>query len=218
LACSSTRKVWREHVAAGIEHGVDIGEHTLKIGRQRLDRRARPQALDRAHGGCVVGGAAVRQIIAIDRGQHDVVELHQIDRACDILGFFGVEPAARVAGIDGTEPAGARADCSHEHDRRRARVPALADIRAFRLFADRAQAMLFDDFLDGRKSRAACEGRAQPRGFAARRGRCRRSGALDAVLDRGKALGGRVLLAAADRFDEINHHRIIPEHPHRSRD
>ena len=33
--------VLREHLDAGIDHGLDVGEHALEIGRQRLDRSAR---------------------------------------------------------------------------------------------------------------------------------------------------------------------------------
>ena len=50
--------------------------------------------------------------------------------------------AGRLAVLHGAEPAGAGADVAEDHERGGAVVPALADVRAVRLFADRVEALL----------------------------------------------------------------------------
>ena len=66
------------------------------------------------------------------------------DRIGDALRLAGVE-RPRQSGRDVAERAGARADRAHDHHRRVALLPALADVRAARLLAHRMQAVLFDD-------------------------------------------------------------------------
>ena len=61
-----------EHVQAGIENGLDVAEHAVEVGGQRFDRGLRVEALDRADAGGIVGGAAVIEVVAIDRGDHHV--------------------------------------------------------------------------------------------------------------------------------------------------
>src|SRR5205814_1405981 len=78
--------------------------------------------------------AAVWQIVAVDRGNHDVVKVERANRVGD---------AGRFAGIDrpGTSVrhrairARARAAVAADHEGRGAAVPALADVRALRLLA-----------------------------------------------------------------------------------
>ena len=56
-----------------------------------------------------------------------------------------IQPALGVPRIDGTKTTGTRADRTEHHDRGRAGIPALADIRAHRFLTNGAQAMLMDD-------------------------------------------------------------------------
>ena len=111
--------------------------------------------LDRADAVRVVLRAAVRQVVAIHRREHDVLEAHELDGVRDVLRLLGIEPAARVAGIHRAEAAGARAHRAHQHDGGRAGVPALADVRALRFLADRGEPMLAHDALHGRETFAA---------------------------------------------------------------
>ena len=142
-------------------------EHTLEIGRERLDGSARVEPLDLTHAGCKVRRATIRQVVAIDRRQHDVLEAHQLHGARGVGGFVGVEPAARVAGVDGAETAGARAHLAHQHDRRGARVPALADVRALGFLAHGGEAMVAHGLLDGLEAGARRQRCPQPAGLAA---------------------------------------------------
>ena len=189
--------VLREDVESAVDDRLDVGHHALEIGRQRLDRGCGIEALDLAHARREVRGAAVGQVVAIHRRQHDVLELHQLHGARGIGRFVGIEPATRVAGIDGAEAAGARADLAHQHDRGGAGIPALADVRALRFLADRGEAVFAHGLLDRFEAATRRHRCPQPAGLAARRRhrRARRSG-LDAVTDRRKPLGGLVFLAA----------------------
>src|SRR5690606_10402399 len=103
--------------------------------------------------------------------------------------------------IDGAELACASADGAHDHDRRRAVRPAFADVRAHRLLADRREAMLSNGLLHGLVRRPGRQLRAQPRRL--RRGLALAAvfARLDAVLDRGKSLGGAVLRTGDDHRD-----------------
>src|SRR6185295_18623650 len=82
--------------------------------------------------------AAVGQVVASNRGDHHVLEAHRGNRFGDAARFVVVEPrwAAR---LDGAEPAGAGAGVAEDHDRRGALVPALPDVRAVGLLADRVE-------------------------------------------------------------------------------
>ena len=135
-------EILREHVDAGVDDGRDVGELAGEIRRQRLDGRLRAARLDRADAIGVMARAAVGQVVAIDGRQHDVAKAHELDGARRVRDFVGIEPAARIARVDGAELARARADLAHQHDRRRAVVPALADVRADRFLADGREPML----------------------------------------------------------------------------
>ena len=89
-----------------------------------------------------MAGATVGQIVAIHGGQHDVLELHQLDAAGGVLRLVRIQPTMRIAGIDRAEAAGSRADRAHEHDGGRAGIPALTDVRALCLLAHGSQAVL----------------------------------------------------------------------------
>ena len=174
-------------------------QHALEIRRQRLDRGLRVQPLDLAHAGGEMRGAAVRQVVAVDRRQHDVLQAHELHGARGVGGLVGIEPAARIAGIDRAEAAGARADLAHQHDAWRCprsstrrcsgtwlpRRPWRGDARAPSRGRRRSRAPA------GIGARSQARLAASPARDVAARGR------LDAVLDRRKALRGHVFLAAA---------------------
>ena len=79
--------------------------------------------------------AAIRQVVAIHAGEHDVGELHQCHALGHVGRLVGIEPAARIAGIHRTEAAGARAHRAHQHDGGGAGIPAFADVRALGFLA-----------------------------------------------------------------------------------
>ena len=83
-------------------------------------------------------GAAVGQVVAIDRGYDAVVEVHALYGPGEALGFGHVE-ALGSAGGDGAVAAGAGADVSENHEGGAAAFPAVADVGAAGLFADGVQ-------------------------------------------------------------------------------
>ena len=203
-------EVLREDVRARREdrrHGLRAA---LEVGRQRLDPGGRGTALDGADAGRVVRRAAIRQIVPIDRREHHVVETHQRHRLGHVGRLVGVQPAARIAGVDGAKPAGAGADAAHEHDGGDAGVPALADVGAVGFLADRGQRVLANKTPHLAVAPSRADAHAQPRrlwpalrlGLAGPRIEIDR---LDAVLDGGEALG-RVVFASARR---LGRHRLI---------
>ena len=127
-----------EDVGPGIHHDLEPLVRAVEVGDQDLDSHpgaGGPQAADR------LGedpGAAVGQVVAGDAGDDDVLEAERGDRLGDPARLIVVEPG-RPAGLDGAEPAGPGAGVAEDHDRRRALVPALPDVRAAGLLADRVQ-------------------------------------------------------------------------------
>jgi hypothetical protein len=130
-----------EHIRIGVEHGVDVLGLALEVAGQDLERHVRAGRLDAADGLGPVRRAAVGQVVAVDAGDHRVLEAE--------LGQ-GLGHAARLVRIRGqgtpgrhvAEAARAGADVAQDHDGQRAPAPALADVGAAGALADRVQPLL----------------------------------------------------------------------------
>ena len=125
--CEDIEPRLREGLYAGVVAGV-VGDKALDADLglaelEQLDRRGK------------VLRAAVVQIVAVDRRQHDVVDAPFGHRHGRIPRLGLVERRRRRVGLHRAELAAARARVSHQHDRRRAAVPALPDVWALRLLA-----------------------------------------------------------------------------------
>ena len=116
-----------------------------EVGGQHLDGDAGAAAPDRTHRRRPVAGAAVVEVVAVDRRHHDVSEAHARDRRGELSRFERVERLAALRGVDGAIAAGARARVSHDLERRRAPPPALADVGAAGLLAHGREPALADD-------------------------------------------------------------------------
>ena len=127
-----------EHVGPRRDHFLDRAVLAQEIRREHLDGGCRTARADGADDAGKVGGAAVVEIVAIDRGHDDVLEAKLFRRLGHALWLARVE-RARQAGLDVAEGAGARASVAHQHESGVLLVPALADIGAARLLADRVQ-------------------------------------------------------------------------------
>ncbi len=101
-------------------------------------------------------GAAIGQIVAIDRSDHHMVEAELGDGVGDVLRLVRIERRGNAGGHV-AEGAGAGADLAHDHHGRVLLAPALADVRAARFLADRHEIVLAHDLLgflvDGRTGR-----------------------------------------------------------------
>jgi hypothetical protein len=114
-----------------------------------------------------------------------------------VLRLFSIKPAARIAGIDCAETAGARAHRAHQHDGRGARVPALTDVRALGFLAHGRQPVFAHRAAHEIVALTRCHLGLQPRRLAGQAVAIGVRARLNAVLDGGKALRRQVLLAAA---------------------
>ena len=190
-------KVLRKHIRTGLHHGVHVARDALKVRRQCLHCRARTALLDRAYALRVMRGAAVSQIIAVDRSQHHVLEPQQRDALGQVGRLVGIKPAARVAGVDRAEAAGARAYGAHQHDRGGAGVPALADVRALGLLAHGRESVLAHRAAHELVAVPGRKRRAQPARLTQQCVAIDTAVRFDAVLDRAETLRGSILLAAA---------------------
>ena len=133
-----------EHVGLGRHDDFERAFLAQEIRRQDLDGRGRAARADGADGLREMLGAAVGEIVAIDRGDDDMGEPELEGRFRDMFRLGGIERAGH-AGLDVAEGAGAGAGVAHDHEGGVLLVPALADVRAARLLAHRDEAVLLDD-------------------------------------------------------------------------
>ncbi|MPL92900.1 hypothetical protein SDC9_39024 [bioreactor metagenome] len=134
-----------EHVGARLDHLFQhLGTAFQEVGGQDLDRGV-GRAM--AHGADRLGkmlGAAILEIVTVDRGDDDMLQperLHRMGDAARLEHIKRIGPAGR----DVAEGTAAGADLAHDHHRGVALAPAFADIRAARLFADGDQLVRFQD-------------------------------------------------------------------------
>ena len=114
--------------------------------------------------------AAVGQVVAGDAGDDDVLEAERADRLGDAARLVVVEPG-RAAGLDRAEAAGPGAGVAQDHDRGGALVPALPDVRAVGLLADRVERQAAQEALEVVVVLAGRQARPDPVGVAAQRRR-----------------------------------------------
>src|SRR5437879_12015049 len=113
----------------------------LEIRNQRLDPTVGRVPANGADRRSPVSGTTVGQIVAIDRGDHDVIESEPGHRVADALGLLAVLPG-RLAVRDGTVATVPRADVAEDHERRRRVFPAPTACRAASLPARRLNVQL----------------------------------------------------------------------------
>ena len=129
----------RPRVRLGVRRDVHVVEAAAEVPQERLDEDVGPQLAQPRHRARHVGGAAVEEVVAIDHRDDHVLEPEAGDRARHVLGLAHVHRPARVARRHRAEPATARAYVAQEHHRGGPLRPALADVGAARLLADRVQ-------------------------------------------------------------------------------
>jgi len=110
----------------------------------------------------------VGQVVAVDGGQHDVVEADFGDCAGDLGRFVGIKGFA-ATGLDVAEATRAGAFVAHQHERRRSgavvSAPALAHIRAVGLFTHRMQVSVPQRLFDPGELLAGGERTEEPIGL-----------------------------------------------------
>ena len=130
-----------EDVWPGGDNRFDCSRLVQKIGGQDLDRRAGRGGADRADRTREMLGAAIIQIVPIDRSHNNVRQPERRNRLGDALRLVRVEKIG-PAGRDIAEGAGPSAHAAENHDRCMLLLPTFADIRAARLFAHGIEGVL----------------------------------------------------------------------------
>ena len=112
-----------------------------EVRGQYLDRRVGRRPAQRLDHLDELRRPAIGQIIAIDRGDDDMLQPHLRRRIGQILRLIDID-LARHPRLDVAESAGPRADVAQDHDGRMFLRPAFADIGAGRFLAYRRQPLV----------------------------------------------------------------------------
>ena len=135
----------RHRLDVVVEDVGPLGDHArqrhllaAEVGRQHLDLGVGREAADRADHADERRRAEVGQVVAVDAGDHRVAQPHPLDRLGDAQRLERIVEG-RLAGLDVAEAAAAGAGVAEDHERRRAALPAVADVRAGGLLADGVQ-------------------------------------------------------------------------------
>ena len=138
-----------EDLGAGGEDGVErFLLDAEEVGCQHLDARLRQLHLDRADRRREVARTAVGNVVAVDRGDDDVLQLHLGRRLADPQRLERVGRVLRLAGVDVAVAAGTCARLAEDLERRGAAAPALRDVRAASLLADGVEREPVQQLLD----------------------------------------------------------------------
>ena len=147
------------------------------------------------HGLGVQPGAAVGQVVAGDAGDGGVAQLHLLHALGDPARLVAVERLG-LAGVDLAEVAAPGALVAADEERRLAVLPALEDVGAARLLADRVQALGLHEVLQLAVLRAHRGAGLDPLRLALDRGLARCAPRGGAACDRpGRGSRARSILA-----------------------
>ena len=130
-----------EDLGPRLEHRAQGLAVALEVGDEHLDPRPGQRASHGAHGVREVGGAAVGEVVAVDRGQDHVAQAHPRRGLRHARGLRGVRGQGPGGG-DGAVGAAARAAVAEEHEGGGAAREALPEVRAARLLAHRVEGLL----------------------------------------------------------------------------
>ena len=150
-----------EHVRRCAEHGVQRGGSSPEVGNQGFYVAGRGQRPGRRDRGGEGRGAAVFKIIAVHRGDHDILEFEGPDRLGDTRRL-GLIHRSRTSVFDVAVGAGSRAHPAQNHEGRGAVMPAFADVRAVGLFTHRMKGLLGHQALESPISLASRRPHLQP--------------------------------------------------------
>src|SRR6202000_374818 len=163
--------VVRQHFWARFEHLRKPGRLAGEVGDQQFDAGRRVEIFDSAHGLGVQPGAAVGQVVAGYAGDGGIPQAHRSHALRDPPGLVAVQFSG-FSGVDLAEVAAPAALRAADQEGGFAVFPALEDIRAAGLFADRVQALASDQAFELGVLRSRPDPCLDPRGLALDRGLC----------------------------------------------
>ena len=189
--------VVREDLGARVEDLAEQRRIAVEVGREDLDAGVRVLGVDAAHGLGVQPRAAVGQVVARDAGDRGVAQAHPHDALGDAARLVGVVVGG-LAGVDLAEVAAPRALRAADEERRLAVLPALVDVGAAGLLADRVQPLVLHERVQRRVLRSHLRARLDPLGLALDRrlARCGPRAAAACGPRGGGGAGGRARRAA----------------------
>src|SRR5215472_16692563 len=138
--------VVREHLGAGGEYLGELPRVRVEVGDEQLHAAARHRGVDGPAGLAVQPGAAVGEVVAGHAGDGRVAQPHRRDRLGDPPRLVGVQRLG-PAGGDLAEVTAPGALVAADLERRLAVLPALEDVGAACLLADRVQPLAPDELL-----------------------------------------------------------------------
>src|SRR3954451_2256773 len=164
-------QVVREDLGLRVEHLLQQLRLRGEVGHQDLDARVGVECFDLADRLGVKPRAFVVQVIARDARDGCVAQAHRLHALGDSSRLVAVE-RGRLAGVDLAEVTASRALLAADEERRLAVLPALEDVGAARLFADRVQAFPLHQRLQLGVLRPGAQPRLDPRRLLLDRHRC----------------------------------------------
>src|SRR3972149_2960049 len=123
------------------------GHAPRQIARQEFDGDLRQPPMHGLDAALVVRAATVGQVVAVHHGDHDVLEMHPLDRVGQVLGLRFVGRLGGAERLNAAEATAAGTRFAGDHEGGRAAGPAVVDVGATGLFADRVQFLLGDGVL-----------------------------------------------------------------------
>ncbi len=156
-------------LGAGIHDDLQGFQAAFEIGDEHLDGAAGLQLADAADDQGKDRRTAVLALVAVDRRDHGMFELHGFDSLGDT---FRLQPVQRLgaAVLDVAETAGAGADIAQHEEGCGSAAPALAHIRASGFLAYGVQGLLAHELLQALIGLAGWSAHADPIGAAQRGG------------------------------------------------
>src|SRR6185437_5927345 len=136
-----------------------------EVRREHLDLAGRREPPDRADHTHERAGPEVGQVVAVHARDHRVPQPHLLHRLRHPQRLEWIVER-RLAGLHVAEAAAACAGVAEDHERGRAALPALADVGAGRLAADRVQPLVLDQVVQLAVARATGRRHLEPGGLA----------------------------------------------------
>src|SRR5206468_12612024 len=145
----------------GVNHRLERLRIALEVRDQQLDPAARRVTPDRPYSGREGARPAIGEIVAIDGGDHRVLEAELTHRAAHALRLLAILPH-RLAVRDRAIAAVPRAGVTEDHEGGRGVFPALADVRTVCFLAHRVQIPLAHEALEPDVARAPGRAHLEP--------------------------------------------------------
>jgi hypothetical protein len=137
-----------EDFGVGLQDDGESCPVAAHIGDEDFDRGFGGDGADGCDAFDELAGSAVGEVVAVDGGDDDVVEVEAADGFGEAIGFGGVERLGLFLEVDVAVGAGAGAGGSHDQEGGGANAEAFADVGAGCFFADGVECQVTEDFGD----------------------------------------------------------------------